>query len=69
MPSSRIFRSRWAALLWAAGIVWTAIEVAGTAPSSNASATRHQTAPAATDATGAAVDNEDLGVLANAMGG
>ncbi|MFD1612537.1 hypothetical protein ACFSCW_12070 [Sphingomonas tabacisoli] len=25
---SRLFRSRWSALLWAAGIVWFAIEVA-----------------------------------------
>jgi hypothetical protein len=28
MPFSRLFRSRWAALLWAAGIVWLAVDVA-----------------------------------------
>lgn len=28
MPFSRLFRSRWAALLWAAGIVWFAVDVA-----------------------------------------
>ncbi len=26
---SSIFRSRWMALFWAAGIVWTAVDVAG----------------------------------------
>jgi hypothetical protein len=25
---SRLFRSRWSALLWAAGIIWFAVEVA-----------------------------------------
>ena len=25
---SRLFRSRWAALLWAAGIIWLAVDVA-----------------------------------------
>lgn len=68
MPSSRIFRSRWAALLWAAGILWTAYDVAGAAPSGKATAV-NQAAPADTDATGAAVENGDLSVLANAMGG
>lgn len=67
MPSSRIFRSRWAALLWAGGILWTAYDVAGAAPATKATA--NQTAPADTDATGVAVDNDDLAVLANAMGG
>lgn len=28
MGMGRIFRSRWAALLWAAGIVWTAYDIA-----------------------------------------
>ncbi len=28
LPSPRLFRSRWWALLWAAGICWTAIDVA-----------------------------------------
>jgi hypothetical protein len=68
MPSSRIFRSRWAALLWAGGILWTAYDVAGGAPPSKA-ATENHTAPADSDATGVAVDKDDLGVLANAMGG
>src|SRR3546814_5403123 len=42
MFSTRIFRSRWVALLWAAGIIWTAIDVAEAnkappPPASNAS--------------------------------
>lgn len=28
MPFSRLFRSRWSALLWAAGVIWFAIDVA-----------------------------------------
>ncbi len=67
MPSSKIFRNRWAALLWAAGILWTAYDVAGAAPASKAAST-NQAAPADTDATGVAVDKADLSVLANAMG-
>jgi hypothetical protein len=65
MFSTKIFRSRWSALFWAAGIIWTAYDVA----SANAPdpATNNATA-ADTDATGVAVDNRDLAVLANAMG-
>jgi hypothetical protein len=29
IPIRYIFRSRWAALAWAAGICWTAVNVAG----------------------------------------
>jgi hypothetical protein len=29
LPNSNIFRSRWKAILWAIGICWFAIEVAG----------------------------------------
>ena len=29
LPNSRLFRNRWVALIWAAGIVWFAIGVAG----------------------------------------
>lgn len=65
MVSSKIFRSRWSALFWAAGIIWTAYDVA----SANTPDPMTNNATAAdTDATGAAVDNGDLAVLANAMG-
>ena len=45
MRTSSIFRSRWMALLWAAGIIWFAYDFAGSAPqddSNNASATEEQ---------------------------
>lgn len=65
LPSPRIFRSRWFALLWAGGIIWFAIDVASStkadAPASN-SATA-----ATTDAIGMPVDQHDLSVLQNAM--
>ena len=65
MISSKIFRSRWAALFWAGGIIWTAYDVA----SANApDPVVNNSAAAETDATGATVDNGDLAVLANAMG-
>ena len=65
MISTKIFRSRWSALFWAAGIIWTAYDVA----SANApDPATNNSAAAETDATGAAVDNGDLAVLANAMG-
>jgi len=46
---SSIFRSRWMALLWAAGIVWFAVDVAG-APDDGASNA------SAADAGGAVLD-------------
>lgn len=32
MRTSSVFKSRWIALLWAAGIIWFAYEFAGSAP-------------------------------------
>ena len=65
MISTRIFRSRWSALFWAGGIIWTAYDVA----SANTPDPVTNNANAAdTDATGVTVDNGDLAVLANAMG-
>ncbi len=63
MPMSRLFRSRWSALLWAGGIVWTAYDVAGSAPRENAAANA-----ATVDATGEAVDAADLIAVTNAAG-
>ncbi|THD37877.1 MAG: hypothetical protein E7773_02550 [Sphingomonas sp.] len=65
MFSSRIFRSRWAALFWAGGILWTAYDVAeANAPDPAA----NNISAAEQDATGEAVTNADLAILANAMG-
>ena len=33
MKTSTIFKNRWWALLWAAGIIWFAYDFAGSAPS------------------------------------
>ena len=57
MKLSSICRSRWMALLWAAGIVWLALDVAGPAPGEGDNAV-------ATDATGAAIDPEQARHLA-----
>ena len=38
MKTSTIFKSRWMALIWAAGIIWFAVDVAGTSSDGNQSA-------------------------------
>lgn len=61
MRSSTIFKSRWMALVWAAGILWAAYDVAGSEPQdSNASANSEQ----ATDATGSPITSDDAKKLA-----
>jgi hypothetical protein len=67
MPYAKLFRNRWAALLWAAGILWTAVDVAGYAPARSAANTTEAAAP--TDATGEVVQNSDLAILASVMNG
>ena len=64
MPYAKLFRSRWAALLWAGGILWSAAEFVGASPGKPALAAN---ATAETDATGASVDANDLAILANVM--
>jgi hypothetical protein len=62
MRTSSVFKSRWMALLWAAGIIWFAYDVAGSEPQDqNASAEN------ATDATGAPVTVADEQKLAAAL--
>jgi len=65
MISTRIFRSRWAALFWAGGILWTAYDVAEAnvpdPPAGNAAAV-------ATDQTGDTVNSADVATLVNALG-
>jgi len=55
MRTSTIFKSRWMALLWAAGIIWFAYDFA--APS--ADATNGANAEAPTDVTGATITDDD----------
>ena len=72
VPYAKLFRSRWAALIWAGGILWLAVDVAGYAPArkpdpaANASA---QADAADTDATGEAVQSSDLAILAGVING
>ena len=66
MRHSTIFRSRWMALLWAAGIIWFALDVS----TPDASATNSSgNAAAATDVSGSPVTNEDMATLAQFVNG
>lgn len=64
MMFAKLFRSRWSALLWAGGILWTAVDVAGSSPAPVAVA---NSTVGVTDATGADVTAADLAVLANTI--
>jgi hypothetical protein len=57
MRTSSIFKSRWMALIWAAGIIWFAYDVAGSAPDD--SPATNNSAGQQTDVTGAPVSPED----------
>jgi hypothetical protein len=60
VKTSSVFKNRWMALLWAAGIIWFAYDFAGSQPQDeNASANAEQP----TDATGAAISNADANKL------
>lgn len=61
MRNSTIFKSRWMALLWAAGIIWLAVEVAG--PDSSQS----NSAENVTDVSGAPVTPADERALEEAL--
>ena len=64
MRTSTIFKSRWMALLWAAGIIWAAVEVAG---GSGQAATNSQS-NAANPADGQAASDDDVRTAADALG-
>lgn len=65
MKTSSVFKSRWMALLWAAGIIWFAYDTASSAPQGDDNASN---AEQATDATGAPVNGDDVNKLANVWG-
>lgn len=69
MRTSTIFKSRWMALLWAAGILWLAYDVAGgsgsTAAASNTAASNSS---GLTDDDGNPVSNEDVATAEKALG-
>jgi hypothetical protein len=62
MKMSTVFKSRWMALVWAAGIIWFAYDTANSQPqaSTNASANAAQ----ATDADGEPYTSDDQNKLA-----
>ena len=49
IKSSTIFKSRWWALLWAAGVCWTAVEVAQGAAGDGGNASANASAPSSSD--------------------
>lgn len=65
MRTSTIFKSRWWALIWATGILWTAYDVAGAAP--QGAPGNNAAADEPTDATGAAISPEDEKRLKDAI--
>ncbi|WP_026326185.1 hypothetical protein [Sphingomonas sp. Mn802worker] len=62
MNFSRLFRSRWAALWWAGGVIWFAYDIAGEAPTANGG-----NASEMIDASGETVNASDLAMVANAL--
>ena len=63
LPSPRIFRSRWAALFWAGGILWMAADVARSASQEDGPQTGISTA----DVGANTLDIADLDALSNAL--
>lgn len=68
LPGPRLFRSRWAALLWAAGIVWAAADLADALPGERhrTDGPAHATAAATGDDIGPP-DNEDVAAAIAAL--
>ena len=62
MRTSTIFKSRWMALIWAAGIIWFAYDFAGSAPQADTGN------KGTTDASGAPVSSDDTNKLASVLG-
>ena len=73
MRSRTIFKNRWWAVLWAIGIIWFALDVAGgPAPADNSTAAVADApiAPTApTDVTGAPIHREDIDQLGTIIDG
>lgn len=64
MKTSTVFKSRWMALLWAAGIIWFAYDFARSQPQEgNDSANSAQ----ATDATGSPITGDDTNKLSQEL--
>jgi hypothetical protein len=61
MRHSTIFRSRWMALLWAAGIIWFAVDTVPAAPVANEAGNADNAV--VTDVTGSPVSDKDMDAL------
>jgi hypothetical protein len=71
MVSSKIFRSRWSALIWSAGILWTAYDVASGATQGQAkpsAASQNADVANEVDAMGSGYTQADLNTIASAIG-
>jgi hypothetical protein len=62
MRTSTVFKSRWMALIWAAGIIWFAYDFAAPDETSNTT-----NAEQTTDATGAPVTSDDENKVADVV--
>lgn len=62
MRTSTIFKNRWMALIWAAGVIWFAYDFAGSAPQADAGNN------VTTDASGTTVSNDDTNKVAQILG-
>jgi hypothetical protein len=68
MRTKSVFKNRWMALVWAAGILWTAYDYAEAQPQAQSNATANNAdADEPTDATGAPITPEDQQQLADAI--
>lgn len=63
VPYRKLFLSRWSALIWAAGIIYMAVDTVGFAPSKPADTPSGQAT--VTDATGTALTPSDVSNFAN----
>lgn len=63
MKFSTIFKNRWWALFWAAGIIWFAYDFAGSEPQDQGNNS------VAADATGSPVSADDANKVGQAFGG
>ena len=66
MRTSSVFKSRWMALIWAAGILWLAWDVAASAPHSDTGSANTEQA---TDVTGAPISTDDEKKFAEIVNG
>jgi hypothetical protein len=69
MRTSTVFKSRWMALIWAAGIIWFALDIAGGGKSA-ASASNNQASGASDpgDAAGQPPSDDEVKNAAEALG-